>query len=220
MAVRHFAEHRSELLEQQPENRLTLAFGPVPALGGVVEDGVGGAAVEAAPRLVIEFVGGELHRQGKIFWFSTGGLLALIQRGFEVANAFFLRAVVAGIIRRIIQRQHAEAGQDGIDLLAVEGRTVVAFEEQGRAVLAEQAFQMGGNRPAFRRLRHQGAEAIAGGAVLEGDGQATESLDCLTSRCIKPIVSVRLKSFAPLFPPGRRPALRRQLETWHVKSDT
>ena len=45
-AVRRVSDHRSELLEQQPKNVLALAFGPVPVLGVVVEDGAGGAAAE------------------------------------------------------------------------------------------------------------------------------------------------------------------------------
>ena len=39
MAVRRFSEHRSEPLEQQPENGLALASGPAELLGVVVEDG-------------------------------------------------------------------------------------------------------------------------------------------------------------------------------------
>jgi hypothetical protein len=37
-SIRRFSEHRSELLEQQPENGLALAFGPVLVLAGVMED--------------------------------------------------------------------------------------------------------------------------------------------------------------------------------------
>jgi len=57
MTVRRFSEHGSEPMEQQPENGLALASGPGELLGGVVEDGPGGAALEAAPRLVIELRG-------------------------------------------------------------------------------------------------------------------------------------------------------------------
>jgi hypothetical protein len=52
-AVRHVSDHRSELLEQQSENGLALAFGPVQMLGAVMEDGASGAAFETAPGTVI-----------------------------------------------------------------------------------------------------------------------------------------------------------------------
>ena len=64
-AVRRVSDHRSELLEQQPKNFLALGFGPAQALGGVMEDGAGGAAVEAAPGLVIEIVGRDFGGQGE-----------------------------------------------------------------------------------------------------------------------------------------------------------
>jgi hypothetical protein len=60
ISIRHVFDHRSEPLEQQPKNGVALAQGPAQVLGVVVEDGAGGAALEAAPRTVIEFVGGDL----------------------------------------------------------------------------------------------------------------------------------------------------------------
>jgi len=116
-AVRRVSDHRSELLEQQPKNVMALAYGPVPVLGVVVKDGAGGAALEAAPGLVVEIVGGEFHQQGKIFWVLAGGMTALIQRRFQVADAFFLRAIVTRITGWMVQGQHAEAGQDRIQTL-------------------------------------------------------------------------------------------------------
>ena len=67
IAERRLSGHYSEPVEQQPENGLALASGPAPALGVVVEDGAGGAAIETATELMIEFMGGEFHGQGK-FW--------------------------------------------------------------------------------------------------------------------------------------------------------
>jgi hypothetical protein len=60
-AIRCFPDHRSELAAQQPENGLALAFGPAQSLGVVMEDGAGGAAIEATPGTVIEVMGGEFH---------------------------------------------------------------------------------------------------------------------------------------------------------------
>ena len=52
---RHF-DHRSELVEQQPKNFFPLGLVPAETLSVVVEDGAGGAAFEAAPGLMIQFV--------------------------------------------------------------------------------------------------------------------------------------------------------------------
>ena len=46
--VHSISDHCSELVEQQPENGLALAYGPAETLGVVVKDGAGGAAIEAA----------------------------------------------------------------------------------------------------------------------------------------------------------------------------
>ena len=88
-------------------------------------------------------------------------LQPLIQGGFQVANALFLRSVVAGKVRRVVQWQHAEAGHDGIHMLIIEGRAVVAFEEQWCAVLPEQAFEMGGDLPAIEPVTDQRPEPVA-----------------------------------------------------------
>ena len=150
-AIRRLSEHRSELLEEQPENGLALALGPAQALSVVVEDGTGGATFEAAPRTVIEIVGGDFHRQSKIFWRSAMAFLPLIQGRFQITNAFFFRPVIAGKVRWIVQWQHAKPGHDGIHVLIVEGRTIVPFKEQRRAVLTEQAFEMSGYLAAVER---------------------------------------------------------------------
>jgi hypothetical protein len=54
----------------------------------------------------------------------------------------------------------------GLIGLMVEGRTVVAFEEQGQAVLAEDAFEMGGDLPA--RLRSGQRQATDSMALAAG----------------------------------------------------
>jgi len=138
-----------------------------------MEDGAGGAAVKAAPRTVIEIMGGDFDRQGEEVGLDGCGLEALIQSGLEVADAFFHAAVVAGKVRRVVQGQDAEAAQDFIHGVMIEGRTVVAFEEQRRAVLAEQAFEMGGDLPAFLLAADQRPEAVARGEILHGDDEGT-----------------------------------------------
>ena len=82
-AVGRVSDHRSELLEQQPENGLALAFGPVQVMGVVVKGGAGGAAFEAAPRTVVEIVGGEFRREGEVCRHGGRGLPPLIQGGFN-----------------------------------------------------------------------------------------------------------------------------------------
>lgn len=166
ISVHLFSDHCSELVEQQPENGLALAFGPAEPLGVVVKDGAGGAAFEAASRLMIQFLSREFGGQGDAIRALP---LAQRERGFEVADAFFHAAVVAGIMGRVIQRQHAEAGQHVIHRVMIKRRTIVAFEEQRCAVLAEEAFQMGRDLVAPEPVGDQRPEAIAGGEVLEGD---------------------------------------------------
>ena len=168
-AIPRFPDYRSELCEQQPENGLALTFGTAQMLSVVVEDGASGAAIEAAPGTVIELMGGDFHQQGKIFWDLAGGLPALIQRRFQVADAFFLRAIVTRITGWIVQGQHAEAGQDRIHLLIIEGRTVVPFEEQRWAVLTKQTFEVGGDLAAIEPVSDQRPEPVARGEVLNGD---------------------------------------------------
>ena len=43
MVIRHASDYLPKLVEQQPENCLTLGQGPTQALGVVVEDGAGGS---------------------------------------------------------------------------------------------------------------------------------------------------------------------------------
>ena len=72
MAVRRVSGRYSEVMEQQPENGLALAPGPAQALSGVVEDGTGAAALEAAAGLVIEFVRGQFDGQSKLRRHAAG----------------------------------------------------------------------------------------------------------------------------------------------------
>jgi hypothetical protein len=46
MSIRHVSDHRSEPLEQQPENGEALAAGPAQTLSVVMEDGASDAALE------------------------------------------------------------------------------------------------------------------------------------------------------------------------------
>ena len=109
------------------EKCLSLASGPAQTLLFVMKDGAGGAAFEAAPRTVVEIMGGDFHRQGKVSRRIGCVLQPLVQGGFETADDFFLRSVVARKMGWIVQGQHAEASHDLIHRLAVEGRAVVAF---------------------------------------------------------------------------------------------
>jgi hypothetical protein len=78
ISFHHGSDHLPKFLEQQADNSTGLASGPAQTLRVVMEDGAGGAAFEAAPGLVIEFLGGELGdlsrvpappngNQGKVF---------------------------------------------------------------------------------------------------------------------------------------------------------
>ena len=73
IGIRRLSGHYSEPVEQQPENGLALAQGPTQALRFVMEDGTGAAALEAAARLVIEFVRGEFDCGGKFRRHTDGG---------------------------------------------------------------------------------------------------------------------------------------------------
>ena len=66
ITVCRLSDHCSELTEQQSENFFALGFGPAATLGVVMEDGAGGAALEAAPGLVIELMDGGFHRQSQV----------------------------------------------------------------------------------------------------------------------------------------------------------
>ena len=110
-----------------------------------MEDGAGGAAVEAAPGTVIELMDGDFDRQGEVVGHQGGCFQPPIQRLLEVTNTFFHAAVVAGEVGRAVQGQDAEAAHGFIHGVMIDGRTVVAFKEQRRAVLPEVAFEMGGD---------------------------------------------------------------------------
>lgn len=97
IAIGHGSDHLPEVTEQQPENDLAVGPGPAAVLRRVVEDGAGGAAVEAPARAMIEFVGREFGGQRQ--W--GGG--ALRQGGLEVADTFFHGAVVAREVGRVVQ---------------------------------------------------------------------------------------------------------------------
>ena len=161
MSVGHASQCRPKTLEQQPENVLALALIPAPSTGVVMEDGAGSAAIKTAAHSMIEIVGDHLHRQGKIGRHRSGPLFALGQGGFEVADAFLHGAVVARTMWRTVQVEHAEAGQDFIHMVVVERRAVVAFEDQGRAVFAEEAFEMAGDLLAIELVSDEWAKAIA-----------------------------------------------------------
>ena len=66
IAGRQLSGHYSELLELQPENGLALAQGPTATLRVVMKDSAGDATVETTARLMVEFMGGEFHRQRKV----------------------------------------------------------------------------------------------------------------------------------------------------------
>ena len=123
MAILRFSDYRSALGEQQPENGMALVFGPAHALGVVLKDGAGGAAVEAAAGAVIEIMDGHFDRQGEVVRHCDGGIQPLIQGGLKVADAFFHAAIVAGKVGRIVQGQDAEAAHDFIHGAMVERRT-------------------------------------------------------------------------------------------------
>ena len=133
-----------------------------------MEDGAGGAAVKTAPGTVIELMDSDFDRQGEEVGLDGCGLEALIQSGLEVADAFFHAAVVAGKVRRVVQGQHAVAAQDFIHGVMIEGRAIVAFEEQRRAVLPEQAFEMGGDLPS--RLLAADQRPFAGDGASQHGG--------------------------------------------------
>ena len=137
--VHGISDDCSELVEQQPENGMALAYGPAKTLGVVVEDGAGGATIEAAAGLMIQFVGRDFGGQG-----DTIGTLPLAQRerGFEVADTFFHAAVVAGIMGRVIQRQHAEAGEHVIYCVMIKRRSGLHFCSQFSSRNAEIEIQL------------------------------------------------------------------------------
>ena len=94
---------------------------------------------------------------------------ALVQSGFKVADAFFHGAIVAWVSRWIVERQYPISGQHLINFAAVEGRAVVALEEQGRAVLFESGFEEGGDLRAVLGGTDDGIDAVARGQVVERD---------------------------------------------------
>jgi len=112
MCVRSFADHCSELLEQQPENVMALGLVPAAALGVVMEEGAGGAAGQATAGSVVEGVDGDLDEQGQVGRPGGGRVRPLVQGGFQIADAFLFGAVVAGPMGRIVEGQDGEAGQD------------------------------------------------------------------------------------------------------------
>ena len=161
MSIHRLLDHRSELLEQQSKNGLALAVIPAAVLGGVMEDGAGGAALEATAGPVVEVMGGEFHGQGEGGRCAGRGVEPLIQGGLQIADAFFFRAIVAGKVRWIVEGQHAEAGEHGIHGVVIKGGAVIAFEEQRRAVLAEEFFQVGGDLAAVEAIGDEGRKAVA-----------------------------------------------------------
>jgi len=87
--VRRLSGHYSEVVEQQSENGLALVEGPTQALRVVMEDGTGAAALEAAARLLIEFVGGEFHEETNVLAGKCGWPAGRTKN--EVGSAITLR---------------------------------------------------------------------------------------------------------------------------------
>ena len=158
ISVPHFSGHGSALAAPPPKNFMAPGLGPAAPLGGIIKDGAGGAALEAAAGPVVAFVGGGFRERRQF----TGGLSRTQgPGGFEVADAFFQAAIAAWKVRRIVARQHAEADQAGGHGVRVEGRAVGALKEQRGAVPAEPAFPMGGALVAGEPVHDQWPEAVA-----------------------------------------------------------
>ena len=157
----HCSEGLPVAQTEQSKNDFARFDWEVQAQSEVMEAFARGASLEAAAGPVIEMMEGgfQLRRE----WGRRGlpVLAALIQSCFEVADALFHGAIVAGIRRWIVERQDPIFGQDLIDFVAVEGRTVVALEEQGRAVLFEGSFEEGGDLRAVLGGADDGIDAVA-----------------------------------------------------------
>ena len=121
MTVGHGSDSPPEVGEQQSENGSALAAIPAQALSRVVEDGAGAAAFEAAAGTMVEFMDGCFDSVEEPERGGGGRGQALIQRALEVTDAFFHGAVVAGQGRRIVERQHGVTGEQGVEMLVVEG---------------------------------------------------------------------------------------------------
>ena len=143
---RHGFDYLPKILEQQSKNGLALALGPTQTFVAVI-NGTSRAAFKAATRLMIEFMGGDFDRQNKVMGNRGCEWPSFHQRGFQVPDAFFHAPVVTRPVWWIVQGQHPEPGEEFIHGVMIEGRAVVAFEEQRRAVLAKETFQMGRDLP-------------------------------------------------------------------------
>ena len=99
--------------------------------------------------------------------------LALIQSFLQIADGFFLGPIVAGPVRRIVEREDIPFGQEVIDRLAVERRAIIPLAEQGRAVFFEELSQVSGDFMALLFFYDQGWEAITGGEIGDSDNLFT-----------------------------------------------
>ena len=88
------------------------------------------------------------------------------QMFFKVLDRVFDGAVVAGIVRRAVERDDPVPGEHVVDLGAVEIGAVVAFEEQGRTVPVEELVEMIGELCPFELEGKERLEAVARGEVL------------------------------------------------------
>ena len=102
ISIGHGSDSPPEVGEQQSENGGALAAIPAQAPGGVMEDGAGAAAFEAAAGTMVEFMDSGFNGGKEADGRSAGCGQALIQGAFEIADAFFHGSVVAGKGRWIV----------------------------------------------------------------------------------------------------------------------
>ena len=114
---------------------------------------------------MVEFVNCGFELSGEAAVVGGQWVEPLIQPAFEVADALFHCAVVAWIMRRTVEWQDAITCERPIDCFAVERAAVVAFEEQRRAVLAKECFEVSGDLAPIFRECYQGNEAVTAGQV-------------------------------------------------------
>lgn len=157
--------HRSHVLAiaqgEQSENGFAGFDRQFEPANRVMEAFAGSSALDAAAWPVIEMMDAGLQLHCEL----GGGRFPLerapIQSFFEIADALFHGAIVTGISRWIVERQHPIMGQHLINFAAVEGRTVVTLEEQRRAMLFESGFEEGGDLRAIFDRADEGIHAIA-----------------------------------------------------------
>lgn len=72
-------------------------------------------------------------------------MVAFAQLILQLPDIPLHRAVVAGIARRIVQRDDHMAPQDRFHGLGIEGRAIVAFKEERRSVAGKELVEMSGD---------------------------------------------------------------------------